>query len=167
MVKFSIIIPTWKNIEYLDLAYNSILKNSAVEHEIVVFFNEFDEQAGKWLSDKHVIFDSSDTNIGVCGAVNRAVRKAGTDYVCFVNDDMYVLPGWDTALAGHLGSAGKLWLSGTAVEAGRATACYIGGRDYGDSPANFREKELLGGFAGLKRPYNVSSTWTPTPLRVL
>ena len=47
------------------------------------------------------------------------------------------------------------------IEAGEATPCYIGGRDYGSSPAEFQEERLLNEFAALKRPYNVISTWTP------
>lgn len=161
MKGFSIIIPTWKNLEYLGLAYRSIIRNSAIDHEVVVFFNEFDENCERWLAGKDVRYAQSQKNLGVCGAVNRAAELASSDYICFLNDDMYVLPGWDTALEQYLGLSDKLWLSGTAIEAGEATACYIGGCDYGDSLENFQEDRLLTEYAGLKRPYNVVSTWTP------
>jgi len=164
MTRFSIIIPTWKNIDYLDLACRSIEKNSAADHEVIVFFNEFDAACERWLGDRDVLHASSPENVGVCAAVNRASELMTTDYLCFLNDDMYVLPGWDTALEAYLGIADKLWLSGTAVEAGKATACYIGGHDYGSSPRNFDEERLLAEYESLKRPYDVVSTWTPTLL---
>ena len=37
---FSIIIPTFNNLEYLKITLNSILKNSKYIHEIIVHVNE-------------------------------------------------------------------------------------------------------------------------------
>ena len=37
---FSIIIPTFNNLDYLKLCINSIKKNSAFQHEIIVHVNE-------------------------------------------------------------------------------------------------------------------------------
>lgn len=164
MKRFSVIVPTWKNLEYLDLCYRGLTRNSAVEHEMIVFFNEVDEACERWAGGKRVRWMGAESNLGVCPAVNRGAALATTDYICFMNDDMYPLPDWDTALAAHLGLADKLWLSGTAVEAGEAAACYIGGHDYGGTPADFDEERLLRECAGIKRPYNVVSTWTPTLL---
>jgi GT2 family glycosyltransferase len=162
--RLSIVIPSWKNLGFLDLAVRSLREHSARNHEIIVFFNETDTDCRAWGEGKNILYDESPENLGVCGAVNRAVRLASCDYICFFNDDMYALPGWDTALAQYFGLADKLWLSSTAVEAGRAAACYIGGRDYGSGPSDFREQSLLREFRTLKRPYNVVSTWTPTVL---
>ena len=161
MRRFSVIIPTWKNLACLDAAYRSVVEHSGADHELIVFFNEYDEECERWLEGKNVIHGYSDSNLGVCGAVNRASELMTTDYICFMNDDMYALPGWDTALSCYLGMSDKLWLSGTAVEAGKATTCYIGGHDYGDSPETFQESKLLAEHERLRRPYNVVSTWTP------
>ena len=37
---FTIIIPTWNNLKYLELCVNSIRKNSAYFHQIIVAINE-------------------------------------------------------------------------------------------------------------------------------
>ncbi|MBA4388032.1 MAG: hypothetical protein C0404_08630 [Verrucomicrobia bacterium] len=161
MPGFSVIIPTWKNVEYLDLAYRGLTRNSAVEHEVIVFFNEMDDDCRRWLEGKNVVIDWSEQNLGVCAAVNRAAKLASTGYICYMNDDMYPLPGWDTALWQYINAARCVWIAGTAVEAGRATACYIGGHDYGQTPADFKEDKLLAEFGQIKRMYNVVSTWTP------
>jgi len=166
MIRFSVVVPTWKNLEYLDLMYRGLRKNSAVDHELILFFNEFDESCKEWAQDKNVLFDGSSENTGVCTAVNRAALMATSDFICYMNDDMYPLPGWDTALAGYLGMADKLWLSGTAIEPGNSTPCYIGNRDYGNSPAVFDENRLLREYRTLFRPYNVVSTWTPVLLSI-
>jgi len=164
MIRFSVVVPTWKNLEYLDLMYRGLRRNSAADHELIVFFNEFDDECRVWTKDKEVLFSHSDTNTGVCTAVNRAAEMATTDYICFMNDDMYPLPGWDTALAGYLGMAEKLWLSGTAIEPGNSTPCYVGNRDYGRSPSEFQEERLLKEYRTLIRPFNIVSTWTPVLL---
>jgi GT2 family glycosyltransferase len=162
MQPFSIIIPTWKNIPFLDLCYRSLRENSAVNHEIFIFFNEFDESAEQWVQGKDVRFEQNEKNIGICEAVNSAARQVSHDFICYFNDDMYALPGWDTALEPYLHISDKLWLSSTAIERGPSTPCYIGNHDYGSSPENFREQDLLREYHGLKRPYNMVSTWTPT-----
>ena len=164
MKPFSVVVPTWKNLEYLDLCYRGLTRNSAVPHEIIVFFNESDKSCKNWAEGKNVLFCGSEKNTGVCPAVNRAAELATTDFICYMNDDMYPLPGWDTALSGYIGLADKLWLSGTAIEPGNSTPCYIGNRNYGDSPSVFEEEKLLNEYRTLIRPYNVVSTWTPVLL---
>lgn len=161
MKRISIIIPTWKNVALIDLTCRGLKRNSAVNHEIIVFFNEYGEAERKWRSGKDILSDSSETNLGVCAAVNRAARLATCDYICYMNDDMYPLPGWDVALDPYMGMDEKLWLSSTPIEPQEANPCAIGSCDYGDSPANFRETDLLRDFEKLKRPYNMVSTWTP------
>ena len=37
---FSIIIPTFNNLEYLKICLNSLIKNSNYNHEIIVHINE-------------------------------------------------------------------------------------------------------------------------------
>jgi GT2 family glycosyltransferase len=164
MIRFSVVVPTWKNLEYLDLMYRGLTRNSAVDHELIVFFNEFDSKCTEWAEGKNILFDQSEENTGVCTAVNRAAGKASTDYICYMNDDMYPLPGWDTALAGYIGMTEKLWLSGTAIEPGNSTPCYIGNCNYGNSPSDFKEEKLLKEYRTLIRPYNMVSTWTPVLL---
>lgn len=164
MKPFSVVVPTWRNLEYLDLMYRGLTRNSAVTHEIIIFFNEFDSSCEDWIKGKNILSCRSSENTGVCTAVNRASKKASTDFICYMNDDMYPLPGWDTALAGYVGLTDKLWLSGTAIEPGNATPCYIGNRNYGNSPAAFEEERILREYRTLFRPYNVVSTWTPVLL---
>lgn len=161
---FSVVVPTWKNLDMLDLLYRGLTRNSSAAHELIVFFNEFDEDCERWLIGKDLKYDVSPENLGVCGGTNRAAAMATADHICYMNDDMYPLPGWDTALEQYLGMADKLWLSATAIEPGRSTPCYIGDTDYGDYPGTFRETELLEEFRKLIRPYNVVSTWTPVLL---
>ena len=164
MKPFSVVVPSWKNLKLLDLMYRGLKRNSGTDHELIVFFNECDDECQEWALQRGVRYLGSSGNVGVCAAVNAASKIATTEYICYMNDDMYPLPEWDTALWSYVGMAPVLWLSGTALEAGKSSPCYIGGADYGDSPGNFREEDLLREYASFKRPYNMVSTWTPVLL---
>jgi GT2 family glycosyltransferase len=129
-----------------------------------VFFNQFDAECEAWVKGKAVLHDRSDTNLGVCAAANRAARQATREFLCFMNDDMVALPGWDVALQPYLRLADPLWLSGLAIEPGKCHPGVVGGRDYGTSPDTFDESRLLRDLEQLRRPYNVVSTWPPTVL---
>ena len=54
-MKFSIIIPTFENYEYLKLCIDSIKKNSKYSHEIIVHVNGSDLISKKYLSEGFVV----------------------------------------------------------------------------------------------------------------
>ena len=96
--KFSIVIPTYENSNYLKLCINSILKNSTFSHQIIVHINGDDENTEKILLEKKITYTKSIENIGLCSGVNIASRKANTNYILYAHDDMYFLPNWDSIL---------------------------------------------------------------------
>ena len=96
--KFSIVIPTYENSDYLKLCINSILKNSTFSHQIIVHINGDDENTEKILLEKKITYTKSIENIGLCSGVNIASKKASTNYILYAHDDMYFLPEWDSIL---------------------------------------------------------------------
>ena len=96
--KFSIVIPTYENSDYLKLCINSILKNSTFSHQIIVHINGDDENTEKILLEKKITYTKSIENIGLCSGVNIASKKASTNYILYAHDDMYFLPNWDSIL---------------------------------------------------------------------
>lgn len=46
---FSILIPTWNNLPYLQLCIESIRRHSAFEHEIIVHVNEGTDGTLEWV----------------------------------------------------------------------------------------------------------------------
>ena len=54
---FSIIIPSFNNLRYLQLCINSIKKNSSYEHEIIVHVNEGSDGTLDYLSKGHQMAD--------------------------------------------------------------------------------------------------------------
>jgi glycosyltransferase involved in cell wall biosynthesis len=161
---FSIVIPTWNNLEMLKLCINSIKKNSAYEHQIILHINEGSDNTKDWAEEQKLDFTYSENNIGVCYALNAAAGLAKTDYILYLNDDMYVCPEWDKHLWQEIQAMPDkyFFLSATAIEpfdAGKKIA--IAPFTFGTSPADFREKELLEKFASLTMNDWNGSSWPP------
>ena len=95
---FSILIPTWNNLPLLQLCVASIRKNSAFPHQIIVHVNEGNDGTLEWVKEHQIDYTHSTENIGVCYALNAAAALATTDYIAYMNDDMYVCPDWDDYL---------------------------------------------------------------------
>ena len=149
---FSIFIPSWNNLPYLKICVDSIRKNSAVEHQIIVHVNEGIDGTLGWVKEQPDIdYTYSPQNIGVCLSMNMMRTKVKTDYICFLNDDMYVLPGWDTALIEEIKRLpdNRFFLSATTIQP-HTPADSIIVANYGDSVDNFEEERLLKEFSSLK-----------------
>ena len=95
---FSILIPTWNNLAFLKLCVASINKNSTYHHEILIHINDGSDGTLEWVQENGYKYTHSSENIGVCYALNGLRPLVTTDYVLFMNDDMYVCPEWDKAL---------------------------------------------------------------------
>lgn len=161
--KFSILIPTWNNLSYLQLCIASIRRNSTFQHQIIIHINEGKDGTREWVRQQpDLSYTYSDTNIGVCYALNGCASLATTDYILYINDDMYVCPGWDEALLNEIQQIGHkyFFLSGTAIEREPQSACSIKG-DYGSSPADFEEERLLREYTTLPMEDWQGATWPP------
>ena len=88
--RFSILIPSWNNLAFLQLCIRSIRQNSAADHEILVHVNDGSDGTLEWVRQQHIKHTHSAENIGVCLALNGLRSLMTTDYLVFMNDDMYV-----------------------------------------------------------------------------
>lgn len=160
---FSIIIPSWNNLPFLQLCIESIRKNSSFTHELIVHVNEGNDGTIEWLEQQgDISYTHSLQNIGVCYAMNAAVSMATTDYILYINDDMYVCPKWDEPLWEEVQKMPDsfYYISATAIEAHPQSNCSIRG-DYGNHPNNFREEALLAEFNTLPMEDWQGATWPP------
>ena len=94
--------------------------------------------------------------------MNMMRTKVKTDYICFLNDDMYVLPGWDTALMEEIERLpdNRFFLSATTIQP-HTPADSIIVADYGDNVDNFEEERLLKEFRSLQINDWMGSTMPP------
>jgi GT2 family glycosyltransferase len=161
---FSILIPTWNNLEHLRLCVRSIRQHSAQPHQVIVHVNDGSDGSLDWVRAEGLAHTHSTGNVGICYAMNEAATLARHDHLVYLNDDMYCLPGWDTALQARAAAmpADLFMLSGTMVEPRESgNRCVVVG-DYGASVAEFREQELLRDAPRLVRADWLGATWPPT-----
>ena len=161
---FSIIIPTWNNLELLKLCVHSIRKNSAYPHQIIVHVNDGSDGSLAWIREQGIEHTSSPTNIGICLAVNEASMHAKMDYIVYLNDDMYCCPGWDKALADRIKELDTdlFMLSGTMIEPRNTNNPCVTVADYGTDAGTFQEERLLAELSQHRKPDWYGATWPPT-----
>lgn len=162
--RFSILIPSWNNLEYLRLCVSSIRRHSAFAHEIILHLNEAKDGSREWADAEGLAYSYSPANVGVCIALNQASQLATTDYIVFLNDDMYALPDWDRVLWEEIQTIPhqRWFLSGTMIEPTfTKNACAIAPHDFGRTVADFREADLLKAYVALPMADWSGATWPP------
>ena len=161
---FSIVIPTWNNLAHLQLVVRSIREHSAQPHQIVVHVNDGSDGSLAWVREQGLDHTASPSNIGICYAVNEAAMLARHEHLVYMNDDMYCLPGWDTALQRRAAAmpSDLYLLSGPQLDRrGRGTPCAVAAM-YGASLGTSRETDVLRDAATLRRADWCGATWPPT-----
>jgi GT2 family glycosyltransferase len=160
---FSILIPTWNNLPYLKLCVESIRKNSTFSHQIILHINEGRDGSLQWAKDENIEFTHSQKNIGICTALNNASKLAKTGYICYFNDDMYALPGWDYFIVNDIESIGhqNFFISSTMIEPKDGKDKNIlQGINFGDLN-DFKEKELIDTYKELEMKDWNGASWPP------
>ncbi len=161
--KFSIIIPSWNNLKYLQHCISSIRKNSFYEHQIIVHVNEGNDGTIDWLKNQsNIDYTHSTENIGICYALNIARSILKTDYLMYMNDDMYVLPDWDKHLSEEINAIGhnNFFLSSTMIEPSTTNPSAIE-LNCGFDIETFDEDRLLSEYDKIKKSDWSGATWPP------
>ena len=115
---FSIIIPTFNNLNYLKICYESIQKNSNYNNEIILHINEGSDGTLDFVKKNNINYTYSESNIGLCSAVNIAAKKSSTNFILYSHDDMYFCPDWDKVLKENIDklTTNLFYLSATMIE---------------------------------------------------
>jgi glycosyltransferase involved in cell wall biosynthesis len=161
---FSVFIPTWNNLSYLKLCIDSLRKHSALSLQIIVHINEGSDGTTEWVkSQTDLNFTFSQENIGVCYALNQCRTIAKGDYFLYLNDDMYVCPGWDENLFNEIQSIGHdaFFLSSTAIEPIETDNNCVIVQNFGTDPDSFEEENLLKEFRNPVKKDWQGATWPP------
>ena len=160
-MEFSVIIPTFNNLEYLKLCIKSLLKNSKFKHELIFHVNEGKDGSLNYLKDQNYKYSYSASNAGVCVAFNEAVKLATKKYVVLGHDDMYFCPNWDTVFIEEIKKHHEdkdFFISGTMVQ---PFASYLE-FDCGKSCQDFDEVKLLNGINSIPFDDFQGTHWQPS-----
>ena len=155
---FSIIIPTFNNLDYLKLCIESIKKNSNFDHQIITHINVGEDGTKDYLQDLGYEFTYTKYNAGICEGMNMAAKKAKNEYILYAHDDFYFCPGWDTEFKNEIDKMGhkNFYLSGTMIGTTGEESL-----DCGTNINNFNEKKLLDNYKNLNFYDFQGSTWAP------
>ena len=154
---FSIIIPTFNNLEYLKVCLNSIKKNSIFNHQIIPHVNVGDDGTKDFLISEKKEFTFTKYNSGICEGMNLAAKKSKFDYILYAHDDFYFCPNWDLALKNEVEKIGhnNFYLSGIMMNNGPLKF------DCGNNLNTFNEKKLLENYDKVNHFDFQGSTWAP------
>ena len=155
---FSILIPTFNNINYLKFCIKSIKKNSKFNHQIVCHVNIGDDGTIEYLKKENIDYTHTTYNSGICEGINKAAKLAKYDYYLYAHDDFYFCPEWDLILINEINKIGhnNFYLSGTMMNQGQIEF------NCGNTPDEFDENKFLKEY----KEYNYfdfqGSTWAPS-----
>ncbi len=138
---FSIIIPTYNNLDYLKLCLKSLKKNSSHNHEIIIHVNDGSDGTLNFVKTNNFKYTTSDNNIGLCSSINKAAKLVSNQYILYSHDDMYFCPEWDKVLLNEVNTLNddKFYISGTMIEPNSGHIMH----DFGVDLNSFDENELL------------------------
>ena len=161
---FSIIIPTWNNLAFLQLCVASVRNNSALSHETIIHVNDGSEGTLDWVRAQGIKHTHSVHNMGICLTVNEAAGLAQHELIVYLNDDMYCCPQWDTRLLERVRQIGHdgFMLSGTMIEPVDSGNRCVSVCDFGQDVKTFDEQRLLQTCDALAKPDWYGATWPPT-----
>ena len=144
---FSIVIPSYNNLNYLKLCIESIFKNSAKKHEIIIHVNDGSDGTLEYVKKNNFKYTFSNNNVGLCTAINSSVKISSSKYILYSHDDMYFCPDWDKHLLDEVMNIGhgSFYLSGTMIEANSGHITF----NCGESIDTFDESKLLLNYSSL------------------
>ncbi len=165
---FSILVPTWNNLDYLKFVIYSIRKNSSFKHQIIVHINEGKDDTEAWvLSQPDLSYTLSKTNTGVCYGFNAASHLALSEYLVFIDDDLYLCPEWDKFLLEEIDKMpDQNWcISSTMIEpTDKGIPCIIPNKNFGFHPSEFDEEKFLKEYMTYPKTDWTGSQWYPMVL---
>ncbi len=164
---FSILIPSWNNLDILKITVNSILKNSTYNHQVIIHINEGSDGSLDWAKLNNIPHTHSAGNVGVCYGFNLASSLATSTYLVLSDDDNYFCPGWDKYLYEEVQKQTDMkWcISGTLIEREETNnKCVIAPYNFGSSKEDFDEERLLNEFDKIPFGDWQGSNWYPMVL---
>ena len=86
-MRFSIVIPTFNNLEYLQLCIKSIRQNSKFEHEIIVHNNGQNEPSEDFIKTNKIIYSISLKKI-ISNVLKKDDHNTNIKSIRFINNNL-------------------------------------------------------------------------------
>jgi len=167
--KFSLLVPTWNNLDLLKLCVRSIRQNSFHKIQLIVVVNEGKDGTLEWVKTQPDLdYVHAVKNIGICYGLNSTRSLIKAEYIVYLNDDMYVLPNWDLELSNEIEKIGSkaFMVSGTLIEPTDTGNPCVVVKDYGRNVEDFKEALLLKEYKNMAVTDWSGSTWPPNVMHI-
>ena len=138
----SLIIPTYRNPEYLDICLKSAVEGQTLNNEIIVVVDGFVEESNEILEKykgKIQVLPLED-NQGMQQALNLGVMNATNERIMIINDDNVLCTGWDSIWADM--SEGEVKTINQIEPTGPGMFNFPA-KDFGRSPNDFNYEGFL------------------------
>lgn len=134
----SIIIPVHNGVEYTRMCLAAV-RMCTEDFEIIVVDNGSTDETKDATKGENITYLRNEKNKGFPRAVNRGAASANGEYLCVLNNDVVVTPGWAERMIGHI-EAGHADIIGpcTNIAAGRQRVLIDA---YGSNPELFAASE--------------------------
>lgn len=139
---FSILIPSYNNLNYLKLCIESIYKNSKYHHQIIVHVQEGTDGTINYLNENNIDYTKSSINIGASAAFNKASSLVKNKFIVISHDDFYYCPNWDVVFENSIKNQKDNYFMLTGTMVGPENTGHVKfdcGKDY----LTFDENKLL------------------------
>jgi glycosyltransferase involved in cell wall biosynthesis len=165
---FSILIPSWNNLDYLKCCVASIHKNSRYHHQIVVHVNEGKDGTEDWVKSQGLSYTRSLENAGVCFGFNAPSSLAESEYIVMSDDDYYFAPDWDYYLLEEIKKLDHPYfcITGTMIEHSptQYPASIAAPYNFGTTVKEFDEERFLKEFNSIPFHDWTGGNWYPLVL---
>ena len=142
MSKISVVIPTYKEPEALDLCLKSCIEGQTEENEIIVVVDGFYDINKEVLDKykKHISVLNLEENVGMIRAMNLGHYNAANELVLHIQDDNVFPVDWDTRLKSQY-FEGAIFVP-NQIEPTPSIFQQFHIRDFGRTPETFRLEEF-------------------------
>tara|TARA_B110000902_G_scaffold47411_1_gene53839 strand:- start:3159 stop:3956 length:798 start_codon:yes stop_codon:yes gene_type:complete len=139
----SVIIPTYRNPEYLDICLQSAIDQQDNKNEIIVAVDGFYEESKQVLETykDHISVLDLGHNQGMQQALNLGVINATNEKIFILNDDNVFCSGWDTVIEKSLSKNSVLTLN--QIEPTGPGIFDFPVKNFGRNPEEFKYKEFI------------------------
>jgi GT2 family glycosyltransferase len=112
----SIIVAVHNQIGHNTLFLESVRRYTSGSYEVVVVDNHSTDGSAEFFENNGCLVIRNDSNLCYPESMNLGLQHAKGDYVCLINNDLYVGPNWNEILIAEMGRVGLCAASPLGLE---------------------------------------------------
>jgi len=152
--KLSIITPVYNNLECTKIFISEVEKHTISDYQLIIINNNSTDGTYEYLKTidnlKNIIIIDNEKNMGFSHANNQGINIADSIYICFLNNDVLLYPGWDLDLIKPFNIYDEIGATGPVTNNCAGVQC----DDYGLKDITKEEYRLIAERRSKEKPSN-------------